>query len=84
VRLEDLYDVPQSVTVELVGGWYDGRRITVPENQGPWVVLPAPPMEPSIMPVDFSKKPPTMPQPLSYRWTGSIRDDGTRVFRYEG
>lgn len=83
-RLEDFYDTPPPVA-ELVGGWYDGRRMTISARQGPWLVLPAPLPEPAIAEAaDFLNGLPPVPQPLAYRWTGSIRDDGTRVYRFEG
>ena len=82
-RLEDFYVVPPP-EIELLGGWYDGRRMRVPDDRW-WWIMPAPQPEPSIAMMTenpLALRP--LQQPLVYRWTGSVRDDGTRVFRYEG
>ncbi len=75
-RLEDLYEVPPT-EIEMTGGYYDGRRIPLTDDRDTWL-LPIP------APVTFDPEPdvtrPTM-DIQRYRWTGSIKDDGTRVFK---
>ena len=72
------------MSVILLGGAHDGTTLTLPENQWEYVIA-----NPRDYVLDFmiatSKQ---AAQELScttpatyYRWTGSIRDDGTRVFR---
>jgi len=77
-RIEDLYDVP-AIEVELAGGYFDGRRMRVPDNRDTWR-LPVPPGVGSFGPEPDV----TMPalDAAVYRWAGSVRDDGTRVFRF--
>ncbi len=75
---EDLYDVP-AIEVELAGGYFDGRRMRVPDNRDTWR-LPVPPGIGS-----FGPEPDVTVPALDaavYRWSGSVRDDGTRVFRF--
>lgn len=40
-RIEDLHDAPP-VEIELVGGYFDGRRMFVPDDRDTWL-LPVPP-----------------------------------------
>jgi len=75
-RIEDLYEVPP-VEIEMIGGYFDGRRMFVPDHRDEW-----------LMPVPVSVTLELDPDPTRpmmdiqrYRWTGSIRDDGTRVFQ---
>ncbi len=75
-RIEDLYEVPP-VEIELTGGYFDGRRMRVPDNRDTWL-LPVPPGVGSFDPEQDVTMP---PDPERYRWTGSVRDDGTRVFQ---
>lgn len=76
-HLEDLYEVPPA-EIEMVGGYFDGRRMRVPDNRDTWL-LPVPASislggpEPDVTRTSVNVE--------VYRWTGSIRDDGTRVFR---
>jgi hypothetical protein len=77
-RIEDLYDAP-AIEIELTGGYFDGRRMHVPDNRDTWRL----PVPVSIAP--FGPEPDVTRAPLDaavYRWSGSIRDDGTRVFQF--
>jgi len=77
-RIEDLYDAPP-IEIELVGGSFDGRRMHVPDDRDMWLFP---------VPVDITLGGPepdvTRPSMTAevYRSAGSIRDDGTRVFRF--
>lgn len=77
-RIEDLYDSPP-VEIELIGGYFDGRRMFVPDNRDTWLFP---------VPVNITlggPEPDVTRAPLNaavYRWGGSIRDDGTRVFQF--
>jgi len=78
VSVKDFYDDPP-VEIELVGGYFDGRRMRVPEDRDTWlfpvpvdIMLYAPEPDVTRLSVDIAV----------YRRTGSIRDDGTRVFRF--
>jgi len=77
-RIEDLYDAPP-VEIELIGGYFDGRRMHVPDSRDTWL-FPVPPE------ITLGGPPPDVTRaPLDaavYRYTGSVRDDGTRVFRF--
>lgn len=79
-RIEDLYDDP-AIEIEMTGGYFDGRRMHIPGNRGPWLQLPIPPE------ITLAAPGPNLTGPLFdtavYRWTGSIRDDGTRVYQFE-
>lgn len=86
MRIEDFYDVPDAVVL-LVGGPRAGERI--PVRDGLWDLL-MPPPEPVDVAAHLSavaararrgEFPPTvMDEATRYSWTGSILDDGTRVF----
>ena len=78
LRIEDLYDVPP-VEIELSGGLFDGRRMRVPDERGTWL-FPVPPDITAICPDPDVTRPPETA--AVYRRTGSVRDDGTRVFRF--
>jgi hypothetical protein len=75
-RIEDLYEMPPT-EIEMIGGYYDGRRMHVPDNRDTWLL----PVPASIGLLDPEPDVPVLPDPERYRWTGSVRDDGTRVFR---
>ena len=81
-RIEDFYDVPP-VEVILCGGRHDGKRMFVPEDRDTWL-MPDPQPEPSLRELlataDWDPRPRRY---TVYRWTGSILDDGVRVFRAE-
>jgi hypothetical protein len=86
VRLEDFYDVPEPEIV-LLGGPRNGERMRIPGGLAvllPQVVLRDPPPEPEVQrPVtarELLMRPATVPVTV-YRFTGSILDDGTRVYR---
>lgn len=83
-RIEDFYEVPPAEVI-LCGGKHDGKRMFVPEGRDTWL-MPDPPPELSLalMTAAFTQVPqPLMGRCTVYRWTGSIRDDGLRVFRAE-
>jgi hypothetical protein len=75
--MEDLYEVPP-IEIEMIGGYFDGRRMFVPDSRDTWL-MPVPVSiglldpEPDVTRATIEVQ--------RYRWTGSIRDDGTRVFR---
>jgi hypothetical protein len=76
-RIEDFYEVPPT-EIEMVGGYFDGRRMHVPDDRDTWL-LPVP-VNVAVFEPDGDVT--TASQATQqYRWTGSIRDDGTRVFR---
>jgi len=72
-RIEDLYEDPP-IEIEMIGGYFDGRRMRVPDHRDTWLMP---------VPVSVTFDPAADPSfhVERYRWTGSIRDDGTRVFR---
>lgn len=75
-RIEELYEDPP-VEIEMIGGYFDGRRMYVPDNRDTWLMP---------VPVTVTLDPgPDVTRPAmnvqQYRWNGSIRDDGTRVFQ---
>lgn len=78
-RIEDLYDDP-AIEIELTGGYFDGRRMRVPELRDTFL-MPIPPQitlggpEPDVTRATLNVE--------VYRWGGSIRDDGTRVYQYD-
>ena len=74
-RIEDLYEAAP-LEIELTGGYFDGRRMRVPDHRDRWL-FPVPPA------VSLTAELATGPslEIEEYRWTGSIRDDGTRVFQ---
>ena len=77
-RIEDLYDDDPPIEIEMTGGYFDGRRMHVPEHRDTWLI-------PIPVRVTLDPEPDaTMPalNAVVYRWTGSIRDDGTRVFQF--
>lgn len=79
-RIEELYEQPP-IEIEMIGGYFDGRRMFVPDDRDTWLM----PVPPSV--TDMLADPVTVPPPMpveKYRWTGGIRDDGTRVFQYAG
>lgn len=76
-RIEDLYEVPP-IEIEMIGGYFDGRRMHVPEHRDMWR-MPVP-VQVTLDPVPDVTRPSMDVQ--EYRWTGSIRDDGTRVFQF--
>jgi hypothetical protein len=80
-RIEDLYDVP-AIEIELAGGYFDGRRMHVREDLGWWIQLPIPP-EITLASYPAPDVTNTLLDTAVYRWTGSIRDDGTRVYQFE-
>ena len=82
-RLDDFYDVPPPEVV-LLGGYYDGKRMRVPGDRDSWLMPPPPedfPPALEIM-VNGPQFKSITDRVLLYRWTGSIRDDGTRVFQF--
>lgn len=76
-RVEDLYET-SPIEIEMVGGYFDGRRICVPDDRLVWL-MPIPPSialygpEPDVTTASVNVE--------AYRWTGSVRDDGVRVFQ---
>lgn len=78
-RLDDFYEVPPP-EVELVGGYYDGRRMTVPDERETWYL----PVPPSLELCDYDPQQ-DLTRPsfgiARYQRTGSIGDDGARRFR---
>jgi hypothetical protein len=75
-RIEDLYEVPP-LEIEMIGGYFDGRRMHVPDHRDEWL-MPVP------IGVTLHPEPDVTGPAMDiqrYRWTGSIRDDGTRVFQ---
>lgn len=80
-RIEELYEQPP-IEIEMVGGYFDGRRMLVPDNREMWL-MPVPPSVTDLLADPVTIAIPAMPVE-KYRWTGSIRDDGTRVFQYDG
>lgn len=75
------YVTPQDGPVICVGGYFDGTMLSVPLGVVTWVFqLPFDP--PNIFEL---MQWPAWHLPVInyavYRWTGSIQDDGTRVFR---
>jgi hypothetical protein len=77
-RIEDLYDVP-AVEIELTGGYFDGRRMRVPDNRDEWL-MPVP-VDIALTSLLSDMTRPSYAVEV-YRWTGSVRDDGTRVFQF--
>ena len=77
-RIEDMYEDPP-IEIELTGGYFDGRRMFVPEHRETWY-FPVP------VSITLAGPEPDVTRPAMdtevYRYTGSIRDDGTRVFRF--
>lgn len=79
-HIADFYDNPP-VWIELQGGYFDGKRMLIPEDRGIWVMP---------IPLDVAacwlneppdpRYPPTMPTQV-YQYTGHIHDDGTRIFK---
>lgn len=64
--------------IQLTGGPWDGRVLTSDGWPGPTICTPVP------QPADGT---PETWQPLPvarYSYTGSVRDDGTRVYQYNG
>lgn len=80
-RLENFYDV-QPPEVILLGGPWDGRRIHVPDGQTSLMLHnPEPQHTLQEMCATAALGPQDMMSRCTfYRWTGSIRDDGLRVF----
>lgn len=76
-RIEDLYEVPPT-EIEMIGGYYDGRRMYVPDNRDTWL-MPVPVSLNLLDPEPDVTRPSYNVQ--QYRWTGGVRDDGTRVFQ---
>ena len=77
-RIEDLYDDP-AIEIELTGGYFDGHRMYIPDHRDTWLM----PVPVDIAP--FGPEPDVTRSAITaevYRWTGSIRDDGTRVFQF--
>lgn len=77
-RIEDLYDDPP-IEIEMTGGYFDGRRMHVPDNRDTWL-MPVPVSIDLLGPEADATRPAMNVE--GYRWTGSIRDDGTRVFQF--
>ena len=82
-RLDDFYDVPPPEVV-LLGGYYDGKRMRVPVGRDSWLMPPPPEDFPDVLEimVNGPQFKSITDRVLLYRWTGSIRDDGTRVFQF--
>lgn len=88
--IEDFYDAPAPIEIVLMGGPRDGERMTVPPRWLPVIELPLPqkPMrlitmaDMDRMAVDALR--PMRERSCAYRWSGSIRDEGTRVCDYLG
>lgn len=82
-RLEDLYDVAP-VEVVLVGGLRAGERMLVPEPLPLFLVMADPVPEPgwmfSIAAYAPGKLIPERDRSTAYLRTGSVLDDGTRVY----
>jgi hypothetical protein len=77
-RIEDLYEDPP-IEIELTGGHFDGHRMFVPDNRDT-LLMPLP-----VDIVAFGPEPDVTRASMNvevYRFTGSVRDDGTRVFRF--
>jgi hypothetical protein len=70
------------IEIELIGGYFDGQRMYVPEHRDIWLMpIPA---DISLLSFDRDADVSTaMIATEEYRWTG-VRDDGTRVFQYRG
>jgi hypothetical protein len=77
--LAGLYDVPPPAVV-LLGGYHDGRRMLIPEDRAS-LVMPLPVSITPLLDLEPDVTRPSLDVHL-YRWTGSIQDDGTRVFRF--
>ena len=76
LRIEDLYKYPP-IEIEMIGGYFDGRRMLVPDDRDTWF-MPVP-VTVTLDPEPDPARPAMNVQ--EYRRTGSIRDDGTRVFQ---
>jgi hypothetical protein len=68
LRLEDFYDTTP-LEVLLTGGRHAGHRMLVPEPLPSFLLMPG----------DYTGGP-VLPSTTVYCFTGSIRDDGTRVY----
>jgi hypothetical protein len=81
---EALYDVPATEVV-LSGGPHSGKRFLVPDDRDTWLMPTAPPLPTlgQVMDVTwgFASLPTVLDQVVTYRFTGSITDEGLRVFR---
>ncbi len=80
--MEDFYEVP-ATEVALVGGPHAGKRMFVPDDRLEWL-MPDPEPEPTIqsmLTAALRGPQSALSRTTLYRWTGSIRDDGLRVFR---
>lgn len=81
-RLDDFYDAAP-FEVLLVGGLHAGSRMLV-RDLPPFLVMPGEPPDPVLSILRPAAPPePVMPETVVYRFTGSIRDDGTRVYKAE-
>ena len=76
-RIEDLYEDPP-IEIEMIGGYFDGHRMHVPDNRDTWLMPVPVSLALSDPEPDVTRAETNVQQ---YRWTGSIRDDGTRVFQ---
>lgn len=79
-HIPDFYDDPP-VWIELQGGYFDGKRMLIPEDRGIWVM----PIPLDIADIWLKEPPdpcypPVMPTQV-YQFTGHINDDGTRIFK---
>lgn len=66
-----------SVTVELVGGYYDGDQLTVPAWHLRAGLCRAVPVSPSLLDPVAVESRPLLPQVVRYAWMGSVSDCGT-------
>lgn len=86
VDFEALYDVPATEVV-LAGGFHHGKRFLVPDDRDTWL-MPVPTPLPALGRVmdvtwGFASPPTVLDSAVTYRFTGSITDEGLRVFRAE-
>jgi len=81
---EGLYDVPPT-EVQLAGGPHDGKRFLVPDGRDTWLMPNPPPLptpgEAMDVAFGFASPYPATEDVTVYRFTGSITDDGRRIFR---
>lgn len=82
MRLEDLYDLPDYISVRLVGGGpHAGMLMEIPaDREREILAVPDPPADPIGSYWREGPAPAVTLRVTYYRWSGSILDDGTRVF----
>ncbi len=79
MNLDGFYD-QMPVEIMLVGGLHDGKRILIPKDRDTWLM----PLPVNITLLDPKPDVTRTSTPVAvYRWTGSIRDDGIRIFQVQ-